>query len=418
VAACVCMPTYFRNASECVLCKLDHFCPDQNTQTRCPLFSTAALGSVSVADCRCNAGFSRVNDACQLCCANSYCLDGVAESACLHNSTTLSQLGSVDRSACVCNGGFFETDAVAGTCSQCGANTFCANDVRLDCLAKSAPGGSTSVAACLCDALFRRVGDACVLCADTQVCRGGGSAVLACAGGAVNEHQLRMCAPGTYCSAQGAGSCLHPLVCPVCPEGSFCAGNNLTACAPRSSAQAGSASEDACVCVPGSYRTASGECELCPPDNYCLAEGSTLCSAHDANLVTESAGASTKSACVCRAGDFRLAPTDLCKPCPLNFYCPAASTAQLSNVYECLENEFTVGTGNTSSAQCLCDIGFLFSEYTPRRARSASSARRGSGARARGSSTRSVTCSRAWPTPTTTSACVCRASTRTATCGV
>ena len=54
----------------------------------------------------------------------------------------------------------------------------------------------------------------------------------------------------------------------------------------------------------------------------------------------------------------------LCKPCPLNFYCPAASTAQLRNVYACLENDFMVGTGSTSSAQCLCDVGFLFSEHT------------------------------------------------------
>jgi len=362
VAACVCLATFNRNASACVLCKPDHFCLDQNTQTRCPLFSTAAAGSVSVADCRCDAGFSRVGDACQLCRANTYCLDGVAESACPLHSTTLGQLGSVDRSACVCDGGFFESDAVAGTCSQCGANTFCANDVRLNCPSNaSAPVGSTSVADCLCDALFRRVGDACVLCGNTQVCRGGGSAVLACAGGAVNEHQLCVCAPGSYCPLQGVGSCLHPQACPVCPEGSFCAGNNLTACAPRSSAPAGSASADACVCVPGSYRNASGECELCPRDSYCFDERRTLCSAHDANLVTENAGASTKSACVCRAGDFRLAPTDLCKPCPLNFYCPAASTAQLSNVYACLENEFTAGTGSTGSAQCLCEVGFLFS---------------------------------------------------------
>jgi len=359
----VCLATFHRNASACVLCKPDHFCPDQNTQTRCPLFSTAAAGSVSVADCGCDMGFSRVSDACQLCRANTYCLDGVAESECPLHSTTLGQLGSVDRSACVCDGGFFESDAVAGTCSQCGANTFCANDVRLNCPSNaSAPVGSTSVADCLCDALFRRVGGACVLCGNTQVCRGGGSAVLACAGGAVNEHQLCVCAPGSYCPLQGVGSCLHPEVCPACPEGSFCADNDVTTCAPRSSAPAGSASADACECVPGSYRNASGECELCPPDSYCFAEARTLCSAHDANLVTENAGASTKSACVCRAGDFRLAPTDLCKPCPLDFYCPAASTAQMSNVFACLENEFTVGTGSTGSAQCLCEAGFLFSD--------------------------------------------------------
>jgi len=53
---------------------------------------TAPRGVIAVSECACVPGFSRVGDTCLMCPANTYCADGVVESACFGNSTTKGKL--------------------------------------------------------------------------------------------------------------------------------------------------------------------------------------------------------------------------------------------------------------------------------------------------------------------------------------
>lgn len=361
---CECEATFHRTStSQCTLCASDFYCPDENIETGCPDYSTSGPGSVTVDDCLCDQGFSRVADSCQQCTPNTYCEDGVSERSCPDNSTTLGLVGQTTRSACVCNAGFFESDVRLGTCMLCGADTFCANEQRFVCGANaSAPPGSVSAAACQCDALYQREGDACVRCSQSQVCTEGDGAVAECAGGATNYNQQCKCAPGTYCSQDAVDSCEATHACETCDSAHHCTNNRKNECKNGSTSPEGSSSETACLCVPGTFLTVSGGCSACAQNSYCHSQSTYSCDKHDENLVTVDGGSSDKDECVCRPGHFRLSLTDLCKPCPLNFYCPEDGMSQLANVLACQENEMTLETGRTAEQECVCRAGFMVSD--------------------------------------------------------
>ena len=56
---------------------------------------------------------------------------------------------------------------------------------------------------------------------------------------------------------------------------------------------------------------------------------------------------------VCKSGMFRTSVLDLCKTCPVNFYCPDEELLALPNVIRGPENEFTWGTGSMSRAESI-----------------------------------------------------------------
>jgi len=176
----------------------------------------------------------------------------------------------------VCDSGFHEVDGVEGNCSLCGEDTFCANDVQFTCTPNSsAPAGAGSEAECLCDALFRRQGLVCALCPATEVGVAGGGASQSCAAGASNMNQLCKCAVGSYCSLNGAASCLDTDACLACEAGSYCANNQQTQCKAGSHSPANSSSAAACLCVAGNFLNGAGACEVCPVGSYCFDEGQT-----------------------------------------------------------------------------------------------------------------------------------------------
>ena len=352
-AACTCDATFHRNGSLCQLCRPNFYCPDQDTQTECPVLMTAPGGSVALAACTCVPGYIQVNGACQMCAVNTYCLDGVVQSACPGNSTTNGQLGRANRSACVCDSGFYEANGFEGNCTLCGEDTFCANDQQITCPQNSsAPAGTGSEAECLCDDLFRRVGRVCERCLGSEICTSGGGAVSSCADGAFNQNQLCICTAGSYCSEIGAASCLDSHACPTCVAGSFCANNLRVTCPTGSDSEAASTSAADCVCVAGYYRSEVGVCTVCPIGSYCSNEQQSTCSSHDPQLTTSATGAASVAECVCTAGAFRLGLTDLCKPCPRHFFCPAASAAALPNVEACAAGAFTFAPGMALASDC------------------------------------------------------------------
>ena len=223
----------------------------------------------------------------------------------------------------------------------------------LPCPANSgAPSGSRQLSDCVCTPGMRMEADVCVACDEHNICRDGN--VTTCSPGAFVRNFVCVCAAGSFC-AGGNLSCTDD-ECLPCPSNTWCAHNVARACSANAVAPPNSSEFDHCKCLPGFYR-AQGQCLMCPLHHVCFNDTRRAVADFDPGLRTLAQGTSDLDLAVCAPGMFRTALTDLCKPCPRNFYCPQVGV-QLPNVVRCYENEFTYSTGAQSQTDCLCQAGF------------------------------------------------------------
>lgn len=110
-------------------------------------------GRTESSACECDAGFYMSSNACTLCTQNYYCPGGHLIYKCTEHAHGAAGLSAA--AACVCDDGYYRSGA---TCTACPANSFCAADERTACPNDSAaPGGSSTVDACVCVGGFERV---------------------------------------------------------------------------------------------------------------------------------------------------------------------------------------------------------------------------------------------------------------------
>lgn len=178
-----------------------------------------------------------------------------------------------------------------------------------------------------------------------------------CAAGATVRNSQCVCGEGSYCPG-GNLSCTGA-ACEPCPANMWCADNVASACESNAAAPENSTR---CWCVDGFYR-AHGDCVECPLHYVCVNETRRAVADFDAGLRTLQPGTARLDSAVCAPGMFRTARTDVCKPCPRDFFCPPEIDAfgvpfGLPNVVRCPENEFTYGTGAQTRSECLCKAGF------------------------------------------------------------
>lgn len=372
VLGCVCDKGYKRTSdAECVLCEAGSYCTEQHIMQQCPPHSFSAPGSASIDDCKCTAGFYGASGNCSTCPVDTFCLSDAFEPAlCLANSSTVGLTGQTNISACVCIPGFYRSTDQLGmeTCRQCEPDNFCFNDRLLACPANSsAAPGADSVSDCLChdNTYFeeRQVAHVCIPCRPEQVCRGGVATL--CATGAFNVNLRCVCSTGSHCQDPGETSCLSS--CLGCPHNHWCTNNNLTACGAHESAPANSSAP--CRCLDGFFRNHLGACVQCPLHHVCSNEKRRPVAEFDPGLRTLRPQTAFLSQAVCAQGYFRITKLDMCKLCPVGFYCPpeaapdAAPTAlALPNVVRCPPNEFTALPGASSREQCMCAVGFKLAE--------------------------------------------------------
>lgn len=181
-----------------------------------------------------------------------------------------------------------------------------------------------------------------------------------CAMDASEVSQKCICADGKYCNFNGSCSGVFSQ-CLDCVAGSYCSHNLITACPSNFLSPAKSTTFQNCFCMDGYYRKSVNECAECPENNYCKNGNKTQCSVHDTNLVSL-AGSTVWEDCICRPGYFRISPYDLCKPCPLDHFCPGEAGHGLPNILACPENEFTYEIKQFERIQCICIAGFVLSE--------------------------------------------------------
>ena len=163
---CLCTQGFTSVDSTCIACADNTFKSYIGNYSclECPSFSVSNAGSTGsneVTDCKCDQGYTG-NDGteCSACVEHTY-KDSIGDATCTQcpaNTKTLNTT-SKDVAECLCAEGYTK---VADTCNQCGVGTYkdvIGNQACTLCPSNStSPVGSTSVAACLCEAGFEKDG--------------------------------------------------------------------------------------------------------------------------------------------------------------------------------------------------------------------------------------------------------------------
>lgn len=371
ISACQCRAGYLMSEDPSVLtchpCPAGSYCTDKVTQLPCSTGATSPLASDHAHDCTCVPGFTGVNNSCSRCPVNYYCEGGQHVQQCRENSSTLTLAGATNATACVCNPGFYDKDS---QCEICPVDSWCYHNAENDCPGNSSSLAQTStVAKCFCDEYFTKdAAGHCHLCGSHLVCHASDmvtdGVVEQCVQHSSNQHQSCVCEDGYYCrdgSTNTSCSDLYQGSCSYCEIGSFCQGNLKTACSMNETSPAGSSTIAACTCKPGYYRSGS-LCLLCEKDYFCVNEIKYECASYDPELITLQAGSHAREQCLCKDGFFRTDATDLCKSCPLDYYCVSESISNLPNVEKCIPNAYTLTRGTVDRSGCICDAGFVLSD--------------------------------------------------------
>jgi len=155
------------------------------------------------------------------------------------------------------------------------------------------------------------------------------------------------CALGKYQDVTGTSSCK------ACPAGQY---QNVTGqtkcldCAPGTSSAGG-----ATTCTPcsaGYYQDISGQssCKICPAGTYQPDTGKNSCIQCPAGKASSLTGRIALTACTdCSAGQFAIAGSATCSPCPTGYYQPDIGKG---SCIECPVGKQRTTTGGTSCSDC------------------------------------------------------------------
>ena len=142
VTECICDPGYYKEYHGgyalggwyCRLCLAGEFCFN-NTNRTCPVNSSSSGVARSVQDCYCNPGYRNtsvnrgVDNFCEDCPANSFCVGRGAVESCVVNAVSPPQ--SMDYTKCYCSWGYRGVNNSA--CVPCQSPTFCYGGVQAQC---------------------------------------------------------------------------------------------------------------------------------------------------------------------------------------------------------------------------------------------------------------------------------------------
>lgn len=377
---CVCLPGYYANCTggschhSCLLCPVNHYCPgSSDTATPCPADSTTLtqIGANASDACVCNPGWHEQEDACLLCDSDSFCANG-KKAACPPNSTALAGTGSVAQ--CFCDAGF--TRDAAGLCQACGPHLVC-EGVQTTTVYGETVLQSGSVYVCGFGAINEN--QRCVCASGTSCAQGTSNAscvspstCIACAAGfycvdnlrsacAVNETSLPDSNAASDCHCK-TGYYRVDGLCMECPMGSYCMDETQYLCsafdAPLTTIASGQSSPEACVCLSGNFRLfANDTCKSCPTNFFCPSETSVALPnavSCGSNAYTDGGGHASHSACKCHAGFVLNSEADSymkCLPCPAGHRC---SDGEVLEFFCHIQNR----TANADHSKCVCFAGF------------------------------------------------------------
>ena len=381
--SCVCEDGYYcRDGStntscsdlyqgSCSYCEIGSFCQG-NLKTACSVNETSAVGSSTIASCKCKPGYYRSGSLCLLCEIDSFCpgLQDETKYECSSYDPELItlQAGSHAREQCLCKDGFFRTSNT-DLCKWCPFDYYCVSESisglpNVDsCIpnAYTLTRGVSDRQGCICDAGFVLSNDAgtaeCLPCESGQRC--GGGEVLDAYCGANNrvaneDHSACICLPGYQENVHGLCElCPSPtfkdvagdFACSLCPDTAHY--YNETFCVNCLENEERSADGLSCSCVAPLARSDYGyNCEPCPADTYYDAGTCVACTAHSTTRGVT--GATSPDACVCDAG--YIVEGDLCTACSSGTY------EKNGQCVSCGVNTVSPEASH-SSTQCGCAAG-------------------------------------------------------------
>lgn len=379
-----CAPGYYKDNSEaldptqCLACPADTYSTTQAATSSsvclaCMADSSAPVGSSSLADCICDAGFRRDADTCVACAAGTV-QDGTDDSRCVTcaagsyevQHTVCEPCAAHSNSppgatACTCNAGYEDrggtcTACDAGTyapsqnstCQPCAPSTWTASLASLSCAAcpehsGSTVTGSTSVQSCVCAAGYAGEAGECTICAAGTFHAAGTTTCTSCGA-------------DTYSGADGATACLAcgadasagsgATAC-TCDPGYTPSGLGCVPCA-AGTAKATAGNATCAACAPGSFSGAAATaCTPCALNTYQDAAGADACLACPQNSVSPS-GSDALADCECVAG-FGF-DGGACVACPHGEY---KTTTGNEACQACAAGNYTESTGATTADSCL-----------------------------------------------------------------
>lgn len=323
---------YANQAYKCTSCSSNSYCPSKviNQTFKCPNSTFSFVGASSVSQCVCPANAAVQSGTTNCSCNGGYYYSTNATAllnagwqcnACPPN--LLSPIGSTSITQCICVAGYYPTNPLVSMqeCSICPLNTYCPFEsiAPVPC-----PPGTTSnnslgaIAACTtpCPPGFYCPGDTQILPCPLGTYSTGGAqtACTTCEGGYFCNTTVKhiLCPQGFYCQtgtvnpipcASTTYSNVGASVCTNCEVGYYCPtvfGHTL--CPVINFCPEGSTSP--LPCEPGLYACAgSGVCAIqCPPGGYCPGNGTVI---------------------ACPLGSFSNggASDAGCTPCPEGFFC-------------------------------------------------------------------------------------------------
>ena len=280
-----CPPGMRGTASGCVVCPAGTFSssPASTTCTTCPQNATSTVRSTSIANCTCNAGFVKEDNACHTCTPGKFTQNNI----------------------CVgCGAGHYyppiSPPYAHNLCQKCPANS-------------SSNDGAFTIHACNCNIGFLKEDTHCKACPANNYCPDQSSSISCPVNtkSTTNSYQISQCIcdPGYFGTAPNCDRCLVDHFCPGKGVLQECRGNSSTQTLDKRN------SSDACVCLPGFYLKAD-KCELCPRGSYCFENKIIQCPANSTSL----RGTDSKVECVCNSGLRQ--DGGICLECNTDYLCP------------------------------------------------------------------------------------------------
>lgn len=363
LSACMCKFGYYlvaKTRGPCLPCPVDTFSnvsvsvvPQSSSSsskpppgcTPCPA-NTSTLGAVGATMCACALGYVRLRGMCALCPEGFYCPPCTdADDQCTPS----------DQRAC-----FAGASAPAG--SHGVSNCTCMGE---GLVIASRPKDPTQL-------YCRRLPLGAVLVQGQVRCLPGWTLSASAAMG--GDTACTLCPPGTYARLAPASSTMVALtvnnapLCVPCPAHTFnptwSAIGGCTPCPPQFVAPEGSVALGNCSCPP-SMVPVPGGCSGCLPNQYASASSSAnggACAVCPSNSLAQ-AGAASVNDCLCMPGFERNTNATLfCEPCKRGFY---STHASLTPCAACPRGSTTASTGATRLAACgetpdLCRPGYTW----------------------------------------------------------
>lgn len=264
--------------TDCSMCEETFYC-ENSVRYSCGANGTSVAGSISEANCSCDAGFYR-DGTCQVCPLNFFCHDG-NQFSCPANSLNIFPGGS-HVTDCQCLHFFYRTNLTDDSfvCAPCQPGDLCYDPSYYSCpdSRQLVVKNSSFINNCVCvDSYFNSMDDLnCHTCPEDAFCQDG--FLFSCAPDRwtqslqfQDEHSDCVCRSGTYDN--------HG-VCETCPENFFCIGDNYAhECPDHSTSEPGSNSILSCECDMGYENVSypSLACQRCIDGSFKSMAGNSPC---------------------------------------------------------------------------------------------------------------------------------------------